>query len=862
MAILNNNSSGNFTTAATWSTIDNTSFLNTQQSTNSTTTTFVSSASFIPGAITIDGIGIQISSRNLSGGTVSVRLAIAGVPVAGTTVTININDMPVTILGWVFFKFAAPVSLVAATSYTVQMASSVNNSVSVFRDATVGNWSRFLRTTTTAAPAAADTLIVTGEYSGAGVNSTFTVTMDNTAATVFGQMSTNTKGIVSSATAASTAYKFTTNQDLLLNPDSVLEIGTSGTPIPSSSSFTLQLNQGGINVNKGIILSGNATFRSYGNSITTKAFLNADAAAAATTLTSDVATGWLSGDLIMIASTTRTSTQSETKTMTANATGTSIPISAITNAHSGTSPTKAEIGNLTRNVLITSDTASFGTYLLCSASSIVDLNFVQFRWMGSATANKRGIDVITSTGSFNLVGASLHDFQTGSFGILINQGTSANITVSNTNFYNIANSLSVNAINITASTITINDILCILGSITNNGQATTFTNITVASGTITVSNIEALTGLTINNLTAHSSSAAGIVMASATVNILNASNFTTWRNTTRGVFFSSCHNANVTGITTFGNATNGIETTSCSVLNINNITANAGVTLTQPEGFRFSGNNNQIFVNNSTFGATNTHSIGDVVIATNRISTEGFFNNCLFSSTNEIANQTFLAENSFISSTRHDQTNGVHKLWKKTVTITSDNTITFLGNLSQRLTPNSATNKLPTIDRLFSIPSNKVAILSVRVRRSVVGDGTAYNGNLPRLILKSNNSAGLTTDTVLATATGASLGNFERLVGTIPVANDNTIQSVCVDCDGTAGWINITDWDLEIINGAANTLNTNGEDYWNDGTGFTAINTLLMKNSGSENYWINGSPTRELLPMSAIDTGRYFLLFE
>ena len=64
MATLTNNSSGNFTAAATWSLIDSTSFNNTQAATANTTTSFTGTAPFIPGAITIDGIGIQVSTRS------------------------------------------------------------------------------------------------------------------------------------------------------------------------------------------------------------------------------------------------------------------------------------------------------------------------------------------------------------------------------------------------------------------------------------------------------------------------------------------------------------------------------------------------------------------------------------------------------------------------------------------------------------------------------------------------------------------------------------------------------------------------------------------------------------------------------
>lgn len=876
MATLVNNSSGNFTTAATWSLVDATSLLDTESNTAGSTTTFQSSATFTPGAITIDALYLKVASRAANAtGTVSVRLAIAGVPVLGSTVTINVQDLQGNssslvnnLSGWVPFKLAAPITLLSLTGYTFQMQTSVNTSLTVYRSATAADWSRMLRTTTTQAPSAGDNLNICGEYISAGSSNAFTVTMDNTSSTQFGKIETSSKGTLSCGTTSSTAYQLFQNgasSSFYVNGDGIVQFGTSGTPIPATSSMTLKQFQNGTTQTNGILLRGNGNFTTFGATKTQKAFLNLDANAAATTITTDISTGWNSADQLIVCSTTRTSAESELVTMSGNATGTSVPISALSFAHSGTGATKGEVANLTRNIKLQGETTSLASWINVGADALVNFNNSEIYFMGSATSNKRGIDVSTTNangGSFTISGCVLRDFTNGAtFGMLFNSASNANISVTNTNFYNLSTALALNSTTMTASTITINNILSISAALILNAQAATMTNITAVSTTISFGQVAVLTGLSINNIINHSSSAAGISISSHTLETLPMTNITAWRNTTRGIFFSIAANISLDGVTVFGNGTAGIECSNSNLLYFNNVTANAGTTLTQPVGISFSASGTQVYLTNSSFGTTTAHATGDLAAVTGRSWHDVYISNCLFNSTTEVSGSGNIVPNASFGSSKHDQTNAIHKMFKRYGLITADSSIVLSSPLSQRLTPSSATNKLISNNKSFSIPSSKTAKITVNVRRSVAGDGTAYNGNLPRLWLRSNNSAGISSDTLLATATVASLGAFEPLVGTIPAANDNTINYIYVDCDGTTGWINIDSWKLEIINGSANGNNTNSEDYWNDGAAFQSVNTTILKNSGEESYWSNGAPASELFPISAVQTGKFFLNF-
>lgn len=860
MAILTNNSSGNFTTAATWSLIDTTSLLDTKVSTTTTTTAYVASPGFVPGAITIDGIGLQISSRNGTPvGTFSVRIAQAGVLVAGTEVVVDVVDIPLIPNGWVFFKFAAPVTLLAATTYTVDCKSQTNANVTIFRVTTPGNWSKYLRTTTNQAPAAGDSLFIVGENISSGVFNTLTVTMDNTAATVFGNIRLSGYGTMVSETNAATNYLLTTNTNLNIDGAGTLQLGDSVTPVPQSSSFILQINQGGVNVQFGIIITSNGIFRTYGAAKTNRAFLAADAAVSATSLTTDISTGWLSGEEVVIAPTTATSTQLDVRTLSANAVGTTLTVPALTFAHQGTGDFIAEIANLTRNIKIQSDSATFTTYFLNSGNSVVDFNYTEFTRMGSATASKRGFDVLTTTGSFTINGCSFHRFNTNAF-FLLNQAQNNNITIQDSVFYSITNGLSNNSP--TGSAWLINNCWGFTSPFTFSNQAGTITNIrSTASATgINISNTVS-NGATMSGFVSHSNSSSGIGISSSTMAGQLISNLTTWRNL-RGLSTSGSSNVTLNNHTSYGNTFSGISITVCTNLTVENSTYYGSTTILQPSGVVLEASSLNTVFNSCTFGTPTTHATGDVNVSTARSWHDLKLNNCLFSSTNEVSNRFQLAQNAFLGSSKHDQTNGVHKGWKRTATLDSDSDIQATAPLSVRITPSVSATKTFSANKGFAIPSGKTATVSVMVRRSVAGDGTAYNGALPRLWLRQNNSAGITSDTLLATATAASLGAFESLIGAIPAATDNTVNYLYVDCDGTTGWVNIDKWGLFITDGSANSTNINFEDYWQDGLSYSGINTTLTNNTNQETYWMDGAPVQQIYPVSAIQTGRFFLLFD
>jgi hypothetical protein len=114
---------------------------------------------------------------------------------------------------------------------------------------------------------------------------------------------------------------------------------------------------------------------------------------------------------------------------------------------------------------------------------------------------------------------------------------------------------------------------------------------------------------------------------------------------------------------------------------------------------------------------------------------------------------------------------------------------------SVKMTPTSATYKFGLIHTMqIPVASGANPTVSVYLRKSA-----AYNGNQPRLIVKRNDALGITSDTVLATYAGGNdvdtpPGNFNTLSGQPGVVTADGILDVYVDCDGTAGYVNLDDW--------------------------------------------------------------------
>lgn len=737
MARLISCATGNLTAATSWALSNSTALLDSEAGNTANTTAYVESSAFTPGAITIDGIAVKLASRVASPtGTASIRLAQGGALVAGTEVTVNVSDFPTCSTtnnegGWVLFKFAAPVLLLAATAYTVSMKGSVNSEFNLYRDATAGNWSRQLRTTTTQAPVAGDTMDVMGEHTGAGTGNNITVTMDSTATTDYG---VGTNGVVAvtvckrgslvyGATAA-TNYYLKLSGDLIVYNGGTFNQGTVGTPIPRDSTAILEFDpvaDGGM----GLIVRNGGTYTSQGLSRSSGkniyvCKLSADASATNTSITVDTDTGWLSGDQIVIAKTSRSAgTQTELRTLNGAAGASSIAITAgLTNAHLGTSPRQAHIGLLTRNVILRSASSTIVTYVNIKATATVDIDWTEFYYLGDNVAGKRGIEIeTTSSGSFNMQYSSVHD--TEDWGFYVNGSATDNYTVSNNVFYNLntAKAASIQAFQNATTTGTIwtmsylyffacssvgasNPVFSLadVGGVTSNivvADTITGASFFVSDGSLigTLSDVEIYGGQsaagfqvnsnglsgTITNLKVWNISNNGLNM-NATVSDLTFSSPTFFGNSTNNIFFGANGFTNLTfsGMTV---ASTTAATTTNAILTNGNCSMN-GVTFT-----------------NCSFGIASgiyTAHTNDMNVGANN-SLNMLFTNCNFGGSTLVANQSNLTNTGEIKFHKHNQTENNH-LWygrygiaRSTGAGLADTTVRTSGSLGVRMAPTNAT---------------------------------------------------------------------------------------------------------------------------------------------------------------------------
>ena len=473
MALLLCESNMNFT-ASTWKTIDATSALTTATTWNWLTTTYVSSSNFTPGAITVEGIMVKLDYVQNTAGTMSVRLfnATAGTAVVGTGVNINISDIPQQNIlqqnsgGWIYLKFASPVTLLAATAYNVQAKSTGQ----ILLNVTSGNnWLRGLVTSTTAAPAATDILFVCGFYTNLSAGTSITCTYDNTTSSVYGSISVGAFGRMILQNNPSTNYvmKIATTGLYENALNAVTEFGNSSSPLVSSSTLLLELQATAAATN-GIDNRNMATFTAYGAPKTRRAKLAANSAVGATTLTTDISTGWVTGDELSFAQTVRsTSPQVERKALTANAVGTTLTISAMTLAKLGTGDFPCDIGLMTSNIKIygTSATSTFYFRNNVSAQSgtgKVDFSNVEFRYFGSSTGGRFGFELNGSVGCLNRFNnCSFADGNSGTYGLMIFNGVNENFEIENNVFYNVPRGVSFWQQTITTGTKKINNNLFI-----------------------------------------------------------------------------------------------------------------------------------------------------------------------------------------------------------------------------------------------------------------------------------------------------------------------------------------------------------------------------------------------------------------
>lgn len=544
-----------------------------------------------------------------------------------------------------------------------------------------------------------------------------------------------------------------------------------------------------------------------------------------TTFNVDTDTGWLSGDAVVVPSTTRTVAECEIFPLNANA-GASSFTSALypfgtnltgsggtfASTHSGTAAAQGEVGLLTRNVKIRSTSTLLMTYVYCTALSAVNFSWVEFYYIGTTTTNKRGIEVDTGTTATakSITFCSLHDMD--NFGLfLVGGSASANLTFSNNvMWFNSSSSLVTVSTTVSSGNYTFDsnllvktasngfNLLEMTGSLTNNTVASASSSgWSIAAGTLTTIG-------SFDNNTAHSCAANGFVFG-ATGLTGTIAGLSSWRNGSAGVVFSSyAPDLLFTTLTAFGNSSGNISLSTCDSLNIVSGTIAGDTSFSVASGILV-GSANCININ---LGSVDMSGVGGVYAphTTQDLSTNtatmtevaGVLLNCKFGAPIPITlSKSTWAKGSYLSFEKYNQVAGDHRDELTYGQLRSDPTLYNTAAPSMRMTPISATFKLESATKnrgiVKTVASGATVSISVYVRKSASGDGATYNGNQPRLIQRANPALGQNSDVVLATYS-AGTGAWTQLTATSSTATDAGAWEFIIDCDGTVGWVNVDDW--------------------------------------------------------------------
>lgn len=823
MANLIAKQSGNFEDASSWGLGSTEGLVLTQYSSGTTLTTSYqfSSAFTVTAGQQIDGIMVRVYKYS-AGATGTFTLCLSenrSTAISGTEVVVDLANLsPSTEYQWVFCKFDSTHTATGGTGYGVGLkASGTNLVVGGRQNSTAANWMHVLRLTSTQAPAAGDTLWVVGEHTNATTNG-WTLSYGETVSAAYTGLVVGYSSTVQIETSASTAYVMTLAGNLLIEKGGTFQAGSVATPMPSTSSFTLTF-QLASDVQYGISVYSGGTLTMQGNALSyDRCLLAADASIGATALTSSVTTGWKSGDQIAIATTDADRTHSESRILDGDASGTTINITAgLTYAHTGTSPFQAEIIHLTRNVKITTSSASYRTYIYTYAGSAqVNMDWVEFINFGSATSSKQGLVCQTTTGSIAVNNCALHDGN-GNW-IYVTGTATANVTIQDNVGYNLTgtNSSIYTASAIDSSCVIDGNWLMTLGGagIYLDGYCTVSDNVIVGwSATssafyLNKANVTSLTWFTGNK--AHSCAGNAITFSStATIFAPTLTSFIYWNVGTGLNFLSVIDGITITGITGYGaNTTHIYMVTTFNGLCEDSYFGNTSV-YTSGKGITLATANtpvNMIF-DNVDFrpSVTGVTAVSTLVNFTANLASRIVFRWCKM--TTDVANAVSgmsgnARPSSYVRIEQWDQTPGSHAYFAAEGIIMPDTARYATSSPGQRVYGvNGGSGYMESGPKQVALANGESVTWSVKVRKSsgAAGDSGTYAGTEPQLMVRASYDGGLMSDTLLDTA-AAAVDVWETLTGAVgPVTGPCVVEAyVRLDNNSNTQFVTLDDWSAVI----------------------------------------------------------------
>ena len=505
-----------------------------------------------------------------------------------------------------------------------------------------GNWSATASWTGATVPIEGDTVIIQNGDT-ITIDQDITVGADTTTAAI--DVASGGKLEVLSTVAAS--YTLTCKGDLKTSIGGTIEFGTVANPIPSTRTFTVKLNYSAVLAEGKYGFINNGDMVLQGASKTPHTLLTSDLSATGTVWTVGDTTNWAAGDKVAIASTTRTYSQHEQEVIQTVDSGTQITcVAGVTYAHSGTSPTQAEVINLTRNIVITSYNTSYRSYVYCVLGSTSNVDYVEFYMIGYNATYKHGIEIRTTVAdATNFAYCSMWGHATSNYSFYLY--IAENVTVDNCVVYNTDEEFYM--YNSVDNIITNNIIIGIADGygLYSNRTTNIFTGNTFTSNQQSGIYINSSLPIsTFSNNTAHSNRVYGIYFTSIKGGTI--SNITSWRNYNYGMYLSYGGFA-VNNITAFGNRNANILVSSFSIPSASNWAINGDTSFSTTYGLQVSGVCPCKGVSDAIFGEASgiltTHSSGDIYFPTGTYLEIVFINSKL-----ESSNKVYNIENALIGS--------------------------------------------------------------------------------------------------------------------------------------------------------------------------------------------------------------------
>ena len=827
MAFLVAESSINFSSSS-WKVVEQQtgSFYNSQAGARTINAGTTNSFAFtLTGGTTYEGYILQLRESNLIS-TMTFCFNFSG----GTNircVTVNLSDLSGTTLstqtgGYYYLKFATPYTTSGTSGYSYSI-STTTGTVIMYNTNSINQFSGGLVQSTTATPASGDTLFILGAISGTSTPPYNTVTFDQTGSTpyAFVEVGGYGKMVLENVSGKNYQLPILTGgairvRNLVTSQNGILEFGNSTTRANSGSTLTITLSAS-TNIFNGIFVRGNSTFRMYGMQRTRYGRLGADVNSGATSITLQSApTNWLSGDTLAFGSSIRSATPTvETKNITGTTVGTSVPIQALSAAKSGSTAQFTPVLNLTSNIKIYGQSTSLGYNIQTDLGSpTFDLDNVEMRYFGSATATDLvGVYLqgTSATTVQSITNSALYESSTTTPQAYIsNTTTTSNVTFTGNSIYGlttIADSIGVRLVasnTVSSPNFIITDNYGVGGAseiFTINDPRVTFRNNVVngvAAGGMSFTwtypyVYTAITSVITNNEVSNCATGPTI-----TASPFSGTNFTVIKCNGNGLVIAGgtdivVENSNSSG-NTYNIGSNGpyfdcyIRNSSCGGM--------AGFVSTA--NVNFSSNIDGLYLENCNFSSSNVtgphlrqQNAGGTLnypsTSRNSFFGTGITLNGAVSSTSKGLQNFFTYQNY-----QQVKNSGLTSYYYGTTSIDS----TIFDNISPsfKCQPSSAVFPLNVPAFYVAVRSGATKTISVKVRKSVVGDGAAYNGaTQPYVWLPPNGNLGSQfTGITVMTASNAANGAWETLTYTTPVCNDDTVLQFWVFQIGTTGWVN---WD-------------------------------------------------------------------